>query len=145
MPKLTLTSTFASTIMVGDPGYMVIPLPPKETKAVDVTDVQLRQLTPGLEKLKAVGWLNFVVDAAGVKAPEEKKVVAKPSAPPPPPPAPSVIVPPEPEAVVAAPAPVAEAAADVEPDAAPEAPAAPPEATPPATKPNFFEKKNRNR
>lgn len=134
MPKLTLTSTFASTIMVGDPGYLTIPLPPKETKTVDVTAVQLRQLTPGLDKLKAVGWLNYVVDAAG---PEAVKVEVKPVDPPPPPPPPApspepVVTPPaEPEAVVA--------------DAAPSEEAAPEASPAPAPKPGFFDKKNRGR
>lgn len=143
MPKLTLTSTFASTIMVGDPGYLTIPLPPKETKAVDVTDVQLRQLTPGLEKLKAAGWLNYVVDAAGpqVTVTEAIKVDVKPIESPklPPPPVPSpepVIAPPvEPESVVAD-------SATIDDAPIPETLPAP---VPSAPKPGLFEKKNRNR
>ena len=144
MPKLTLTSTFASTIMVGDPGYITIPLPPKETKAVDVTDVQLRQLAPGLEKLKAAGWLNYVVDAAGpqVTIPETLKVTMKPaepialpkSPPPPPPPEPIVTSPIEPEVVA-----VVSATKDEVP------PETTPEPAPSAPKPNLLDRKNRGR
>jgi len=134
MPKLTLTSTFASTVMVGDPGYLTFPLAPKETKTVEVTEGQLRLLTPGLEKLKGAGWLNFsvgttspVVEVAKVAAPPE------PVAPPPPAPTPEPVVtqPVEPEVV----APASEAKEEEAPEAAPEAA--------PAAKPSFFEKKNR--
>lgn len=61
MSKLTLTSTFASAVIIGDPGILVFTLPAKETKTIDVNDVQLRQLTPQLEKLKAAKWINYSV------------------------------------------------------------------------------------
>jgi hypothetical protein len=141
MHKLTLTSTFASTIMVGDPGYLTIPLPPKETKAVEVTAVQLRQLTPGLDKLKAAGWLNYVVDAGG---PVAVKVEVKPVDPPPPPPSAPPPPAPSPEPVVASPVEPEPSPETPAADSAPEVPPAAPEA-PPAAKPNFFDKKNRNR
>jgi len=138
MPKLKLTSTFASSVIVGDPGILIVTLPPKETRSIDVTDVQLRQLMPQLEKLKAANWLNYSVsDQADtavkiVAAPEPVKVVEEvkvetkpaPSAPPPPAPSPEPVVAessaPEPEADLAVPAP---------------APSAP--------KPQSYDKKNR--
>jgi hypothetical protein len=77
MPRLNLTSTFASAIIVGEPGILVITLPPKENLSVNVTDVQLRQLTAQLEKLKAANWLDYSVADQNDKA---TKVVAKPEA-----------------------------------------------------------------
>jgi hypothetical protein len=130
--KLTLTSSFASSITIGDPSYMTFTLAPKETKSLDVTEVQIRQLTPGLEKLKAAGWLNYsiVTNFPNIKVES------------PPPPAPSVPVA-APEEVVTKP--VAEVT---------EKPAAEPvevpaqETTPPvpvAARPLPFDRKNRNR
>lgn len=138
MPKLTLTSTFASSIIVGDPSIITITLPPKETKAVDVTDAQLRQLKEGLDKLTNIGWLKYsVADAAvPVSSPKPVPVVV----PPPPPPEPVVV--PEPEPVVVTP-PVEEPAPVPE-----ETPVATPvvEETPaPAAAKAPFFGKNRNR
>jgi len=140
MPKLTLTSTFASSVVVGDPGILTVNLPPKETREVEATDVQIAQLLPQLEKLKSAGWLTFSVGAVAVapvvppvKVAEVVKIEVKPVEPPPPEPAPEpVVVEPPPEAV-----------AD---PVVPETTEAPPaEATPAAAKPSFFDKKNRNR
>jgi len=137
MPKLTLTSTFASSVVVGDPGILTVTLPPKETRTVDVTDAQISQLTPQLEKLKAAGWLTYNVGAVvvapaapPVKVAEVVKIEAKPVTPPPPPeptPEPAVSEPPTEAAEVAA------------------EPVAPPAPPPSAPKPSFFDKKSRNR
>jgi hypothetical protein len=143
MPKLTLTSTFASSITIGDPGVLAFNLAPKETKTVEATEAQIRQLTPGLEKLKAAGWINYVVND-GAAAPVEVKPVAPP--PPPAPPAPEPVAPaPTPDPVVepveAAPAaPAEDPVAPAEPTAE-EAPAP----APSAPKPPTFDRKNRNR
>jgi len=142
MPKLNLTSTFVSSVIVGDPGIITVTLPPKETKSVDITEIQLRQLMPQLEKLKAANWLTFSISDAAEPAPapappvvvvaapapvvvvEEVKVEAVPVPVPSPEPVPEPAA--EPEAVVAAPEPVA--------------PAAP---APSAPRPQSYDKKNR--
>jgi hypothetical protein len=150
MPKLTLTSTFASSVIVGDPGIVTVTLPPKETKSIDVTEVQLRQLMPGLEKLKAVGWINYSV--ADTEEPatiiEKNPVKPAPSAPP------KVIVPPAPAPVPAAPpetpaeTPVAPATPEIAPEdptvVVPE-PVTKIEEAPAPVKTTPFEKRNRNR
>jgi len=64
MPKLTVTSTFASTVIVGDPAILTITLPPKESRTVEVTEVQLRQLTPGLDKIQNAGWITYGIAKA---------------------------------------------------------------------------------
>ena len=138
MPKLTLTSTFASSIIVGDPSIITITLPAKETKSVEVTDVQLRRLTEGLDKLTNVGWLKYSVADAAVAVTPPAPVVVPP--PPPPPPEPVVVPEPVPEPVappVEEPAPVPEET----PVAAPVVEEAP---APAATKAPFFGK-GRNR
>lgn len=61
MPNLLLTSIFPSSITIGDPSVLTFTLAPRENKTLEVTEVQLRQLTPGLEKLKQAGWINYVV------------------------------------------------------------------------------------
>ena len=137
MPKLTLTSTFASSVVVGDPGILTVTLPPKETRTVDVTDAQISQLTPQLEKLKAAGWLTYYVGAVvvapaapPVKVAEVVKIEAKPVTPPPPPEPVVAETPPEVAAV-----PTVTETTDAPPPAAP----------PSAPKPSFFGKKDRNR
>jgi hypothetical protein len=128
MPKLTLTSTFASPLVVGDPGAVTINLNPKETKSVEVSKDHLPVLLPGLEKLKTAGWLTFVVGDA-VEVPATPKAAA-----PPPPPPPAT----EPTPVVEeAPAASAEEAAPVTSNEEAPAPSAP--------KAPFFDRKNRNR
>ena len=69
MPKLTLISSFPSSIVIGDPGIVTYVLAPKETKVVDVTDVHLRQLKEQLEKLSAAGWLRCYTEADPITAP----------------------------------------------------------------------------
>jgi len=137
MAKLTLTSTFASSIIIGDPGVLTLNLPPKETRTLSVTDVQLRQLTPQLAQLKAAKWIEFsVADDDGVTL-----VAVEPVAPPPPPPSEPVAPPPaEPVAPVVpasepvAPTPVQEEEVKVTEEVT---------AEPTAAKPASFDKKNR--
>lgn len=132
MPKLTLTSTFASPLVLGDPGVVTINLNPKETKSVEVNKDHLPLLMPGLEKLKTAGWLTFTIGTeavAAVKVAETAAVTPKITAPPPPPPAPE---PPE------------------EKEAPAEEPVSPPPAeeaapAPSAPKAPSFDRKNRNR
>ncbi len=145
MPKLTLTSTFASSITIGDPGVLAFNLAPKETKSVEATETQLRQLTPGLDKLKAAGWINYTVveatSAAPVKIVETVKVETKPIEPPAP------VPPPEPVLSEPVPEPVTEKPVEaVTPAETPEAEAAPASAPAPSTpRPPTFDRKNRNR
>lgn len=83
MSKLTLTSTFASTITIGDPGVLAFNLKPKETKSVEVDEAQLRFLTPGLERLKTAKWINYTVtDGSSPSVPVETAPVAPPAPPP---------------------------------------------------------------
>lgn len=127
MSKLTLTSTYISTVVVGDPGILTVTLGPKASKTVEVTDVQLGQLTPQLEKLKTAGWITFSVDGAPVAA---EPVKAAPV------PAPEPIAPPPP-------APDPENAPSEQSEAPPsEPPPAESDATPAKSAP-FFEKKSR--
>lgn len=81
MPNITVTSLQESELVVGDPGFYVIKVPPKGTKEVSVTTEQLRLLTPHLDRLKNAKWLIYSVgDVAAAAAPVE----APPSQPPPP-------------------------------------------------------------
>lgn len=138
MAKLTLTSTFASSIIIGDPGVLTVNLPPKETITLNVTDVQLRQLSAQLTQLKTSKWIEFSVsDDDGTSAPAPVEPVAPP---PPAPPAPtpesvpdSVPEPGAPEVPVA-PTPVQEEEVKVIEDVTVE---------PAAAKPGSFDKKNR--
>lgn len=162
MSKLTLTSTFASSITIGDPGVLAFTLKPKETKSVEVDEAQLRHLTPGLERLKAAKWINYTVVHPGVVA-----EAATPTTPPPapaqtpapevPPPAPKVEVPP-PAPKVETPPPEPDADGADAPPATEVPPAADPASTPPATevppvadsattapKSPLLDRKNRNR
>lgn len=135
MPKLTLTSTFASPLVVGDPGAVTINLNPKETKSVEVSKDQLSLLLPGLEKLKTAGWVTFTVGteaAAAVKVSETVAVTPKITAPPPPPPPPP------------APEPSEEKETPVEEPASPP-PAEEAAPVPSAPKAPSFDRKNRNR
>jgi hypothetical protein len=134
MPKLVLTSTFASSITVGDPGILAFNLAPKETKTVEATEVQIRQLTPGLEKLKAVGWLNYTVTDAAPAPEEVKPAVAAPPMEPTPTPAPE----PVPAPVENSPEAPAEATAPAE-------ETAPTPNEPAAFKAPSFDRKTRNR
>jgi hypothetical protein len=118
MSKLTLTSAFASTITIGDPGVLAFNLKPKETKSVEVDEAQLRHLTPGLERLKAAKWLNYTVtDGSSVPASVETKPAEPPAPPPPPPPEPVV--------------PAADPVEEVSEEAPVEDPATPPVEVPP--------------
>jgi len=110
MLKLTLTSTFASSIIVGDPGVLVINLPAKATRTVDINDVQLRQLTAQLEKLKAAKWLDYTVTLS-----TELPAIAAPIKAPPAAPAKKEATRPTPPPVKVTPAPVAEPVAVVAP------------------------------
>jgi hypothetical protein len=155
MSKLTLTSTFASTITVGDPGVLAFNLKPKETKSVEVDEAQLRHLTPGLERLKAAKWINYTVtDGSSVPAPVVTKPVEPPA--PPPPPAPEPVVPAaDPVEEVSEEAPVEDPVtppADVPPEVPPavEPPVvqdSPPAADPAPSAPKspLLDRKNRNR
>lgn len=124
MPKVAITSLIASSLILGRKGGLrnSVQLAPRETKTLDVSDVQLRTLTPELTKLKDAGWVNYAVtDGAAAPAPVVAVV---------PPPAPVVVVAPPvveiappPAVVEVAPPPAVEA---VEPVEAVEAPPAEP-------------------
>lgn len=152
MFQLTVTSTFASSLVVGDPGIITFVLAPKETKVVEMSDSQLRQLAGQLEKLVAAGWLRFTVaeraapifNSAPVVAPEPVAPVApqEPVEVPEPVTPPAPVVPPE--APVPEPEPIVPPEAPVETPAAATEGVASAEAVPSAPKVQFFGK-GRNR
>ena len=73
MPQLTITSKFASSLVIGEPGVLTIPFPltllPKETTRLEITAAQLRHVLPSLEKIKNVGWIEYAVDTEEAVAP----------------------------------------------------------------------------
>lgn len=98
--NLLLTSNFESSLVVGDPGQIVVTLPPKGSKTLKMNEVQLNHIKPQLEKLKTKGWLSYTItdhgDAVVPPPAVVAEVVASPTPVVVPPPAPVVVPPPAP-------------------------------------------------
>lgn len=62
MRSITVTSKKASVIVLGDAAYYTTKIPPAATVTLSVREDALNRLQENLEKLKALGWLDYSVN-----------------------------------------------------------------------------------
>jgi len=86
MITLTITNTCTSTVACGDPEVVTFALAPGETKSAKVTEAQLKQLIPSLDKLVEAKWISCSTEREGAEmtasAKEEKAPAPVVEAPP---------------------------------------------------------------